>query len=240
MSTEKLNRWVAERRVPQRLLLSGSGNLLELALDTASKIIEEPLEKITLGLNQDVIISVDDEQPLKIGNPEAPDPLTVRGLIKWLHQTPVSKKRVLVLENLERTSRDAMHTWLKILEEPPKRVQFILTTRNHHQLPATILSRVTVLPIFDPVLTQFQTTAALFLESNNLIDRFNIINLLDKAEKDDPKSTQRFMNELLQISRQNPEYQSLLPTLFETYTDIQHNLNRRLVLEHLAIYMQNR
>jgi hypothetical protein len=240
MSVQKLDRWTNENRVPQRLLLSGSGDLLKLALSTASKIIDEPLEKITQGINQDVKISVDDEQSLKIGDHQNPESLSVRGLIKWLHQTPVSKRRVLVLENLERTSRDAMHTWLKILEEPPARAQFILTTKNHHQLPTTILSRLTVLPIAHVFAGENHTQAAEFLASKDLIDQFVIIDALEKTHKEDPKTTKRFMDELLQSARQNPEHQRLIPALFDAYTDIQRNINRRLVLEHLAIYMQNR
>lgn len=240
MSSEKLSDWVNRGGLPQRLLLSGNGNLFELALQTAASLIDEPLKQITQGINQDVKILADDEQTLKIGDTLSPEPQTVRGIIKWLHQTPVSKKRVLVLENLERTSRDAMHTWLKVFEEPPKRTQFILTTRNHHQLPATILSRLTVLPIPQPTHIQFETTAASFLESNNLLDRFSIIETLNKDHKDNPKSTKRFMDELLHLCRQNPDYHLLLPALFEAYSDIQRNINRRLVLEHLAIYMHNR
>ena len=240
MSAEKLNRWVSENRVPQRLLLSGSGNLLELGLKTASLILDEPLIKITQGINQDVKVSVDDEQSLKIGDRQNPESLSVRGLIRWLHQTPVSKRRVLVLENLERTSRDAMHTWLKILEEPPERAQFILTTKNHHQLPTTILSRLTVLPITDIPVTNHSTDASAFLASKDLIDQFQIIDALDKTQKDDPKIAKRFMDELLHEARQNPQYQRLIPAFFDAYTDIQRNINRRLVLEHLAIYMQNR
>jgi hypothetical protein len=240
MSHEKLDQWIEQKRVPQRLLLSGNGDLLALGLKTASQIINEPLDKITGGLNQDVKISVDDEQTLKIGDSQSPDPLSVRGLIRWLHQTPVSSRRVLVLENLERTSRDAMHTWLKVFEEPPERAQFILTTKNHHQLPTTILSRLTVLPINNESVLSDNTQAAEFLASENLIYQFKIIEALDKAHKEDPKVTKRFMDELLSRARQNQSYQSLIPTFFDAYTDIQRNVNRRLVLEHLAIFMQNR
>ncbi len=240
MLPPKLNHWLQRNNLPPRLLISGSGNLLSLGKQVASELLAEDLNTLSSGLNPDVKICADDNQSLKIGDTQNPDEMTVRGLIKWLHQTPISSHRVLILENINRTSRDAMQAWLKVLEEPPARAQFILTTKNHYQLPTTILSRVTVLPISHDETSQESTTEAqIFLESQDTITRFRIIEALDKSHKEDPKGTTQFMDELLHVARKDLKYQALLPLLFETYRDIQRNVNRRLTLEHLALQLQN-
>lgn len=241
MQHSKVSHWLKNNKLPARLLISGTGDLLTQGKIIASELLSEDLEVLSNGLNPDVKVCADDSQSLKIGDTQNPDEMTVRGLIKWLHQTPISRHRVLILENLERTSRDAMQAWLKVLEEPPARAQFILTTKNHYQLPTTILSRVTVLPISLNQAHQAPATEAQpFLESQDTITRFRIIESLDKKHKEDPKSTTQFMDELLHIARQDLKYQALLPLLFETYRDIQRNVNRRLTLEHLALQLQNR
>lgn len=241
MSQPKLDHWLKSQALPQRLLLSGSGDLWPLALKTAAELLQQDLAPIAAGLEADVKLCPDDLQTIRIGDRQTPDPLSVRGLIKWLNNTPVASRRILILQNLERTSRDAMQAWLKILEEPPPRAQFILTTQNHHQLPTTILSRVTVLPISNPdTQVAINSEADTFLSTTDLITQFRIIDDLDKSQKENPQATNQFMTDLLTLSRQQPQYQPLLPSLFTTHQDLSRNINRRLALEHLAITLQNR
>ncbi len=240
MFTPKLEHWLVQQKLPQRLLLSGSGDLVEVGLSITSQLLNEDLKMLSAGLNQDVKVCRDDQQSLKIGDSQNPHEMTVRGLIKWLYQTPVSSQRVLVLENIERTSRDAMQAWLKVLEEPPARAQFIITTQNHYQLPTTILSRATVLNINGAHHESYDTTdAETFLGTTDLITQFRIADDLDKQQKENPKATLHFMNDLLRLARCNQRYLGLVPQLFTAYTDIKRNVNRRLVLEHLAITLQN-
>jgi len=209
-------------------------------LAITSQLLSEDVNKLSSGQHQDVKICRDNEESLKIGDSQNPAEMSVRGLIKWLYQTPVSSRRVLVLENIERTSRDAMQAWLKVLEEPPARAQFIITTQNHYQLPTTILSRATVLSIKGSEGERNDSTdAETFLSTNDLITQFRIADDLDKQQKENPKATLNFMNDLLHLARQNPQYLNLVPQLFTAYTDIKRNVNRRLVLEHLAITLQN-
>jgi len=241
MSHPKIDRWINQGKLPQRLLLSGSGDLWSLGLSTAATLTGENLETLTNGLNADVKLCSADEKTLKIGDSQNPEPLSVRGLINWLNQTPVASHRILVLENLERTSRDAMQAWLKVFEEPPPRAQFILTTKNHHQLPITILSRVTVLSVANNNTTkEVSADIDTFLSTSDLITKFQQIDTLDKAQKDDPTITKRFVEDLMQHSRTQPRYQKWLPKLFKAHQDLNQNVNRRLVLEHLALQLQNK
>ncbi len=56
--------------------------------------------------------------------------------------SPVSvKKRVYIVDEVHMLSTPAFNALLKILEEPPEHLMFILATTELHKVPATILSR---------------------------------------------------------------------------------------------------
>jgi len=53
-------------------------------------------------------------------------------------------KRVYLLRNFYQSSLEAQNSFLKILEEPPERVLFVLTTNNVNNLIPTIVSRTII------------------------------------------------------------------------------------------------
>jgi DNA polymerase III delta prime subunit len=55
------------------------------------------------------------------------------------------KKTAIVAKNLENSTLEALNAFLKILEEPQENLFFILTTDNEASLPATIVSRCSVI-----------------------------------------------------------------------------------------------
>ena len=66
----------------------------------------------------------------------------VRSIRDEVFYTPsVAKYRVYIIDEVHMLSTGAFNALLKILEEPPKHVVFILATTEPHKLPATILSR---------------------------------------------------------------------------------------------------
>ncbi len=66
----------------------------------------------------------------------------IRELREEAYFTPtVAKYRVYIIDEVHMLSVGAFNALLKILEEPPKHVVFILATTEVHKLPATILSR---------------------------------------------------------------------------------------------------
>lgn len=73
--------------------------------------------------------------------PDAPGVGMVRGAEAWARLAPASARRTVILENADRLQDSARNAMLKILEEPPDTVRFILTTHRRASLMATILSR---------------------------------------------------------------------------------------------------
>lgn len=70
-----------------------------------------------------------------------------------------TKAHVVIIDNAERMSKAAANAFLKLLEEPPENIHFILTSHHPDQLLPTIRSRVQRITI-RPV-TEEQTNALL-------------------------------------------------------------------------------
>ncbi|NRA62027.1 MAG: AAA family ATPase [Psychrobium sp.] len=60
---------------------------------------------------------------------------------KILNSGLVSKRRIVVIDELHLLTVSASNALLKVLEEPPKHVYFLLSSSQHSQLAATIISR---------------------------------------------------------------------------------------------------
>jgi len=57
------------------------------------------------------------------------------------------RTRIYVLENFHLSSTPAQNSFLKLLEEPPSNVQFVLTTNNKNNLLPTIVSRTKIVKL---------------------------------------------------------------------------------------------
>lgn len=74
----------------------------------------------------------------------------VRALHERLIETGTSEYLCCLIRSIERMQDEATNAFLKILEEPPPRVVFLLTTQAQHSLRPTIVSRTRVL-LFQPL-----------------------------------------------------------------------------------------
>lgn len=249
----QINKWLASDVFPQRVLISGGSDAIEIAIETASQLQGTNREKLEKGIHLDTMIFRDKGKSFKIDWSDAAkkddqgEYENVRGMIKWAHQKPSEGRyRIIVLENFERVSRDAPHAMLKLIEEPPTNVVFLFTTKNHHQLLDTIISRMTVIRLprengdFE-ISEEIQS----FFDSKSLIGKFQIIDALDKESKAgknkkiDRTAFFEFLENCILHARFFEQYQKYLPILFETYQAISKNQNTRLTLERLAVKITN-
>lgn len=67
-----------------------------------------------------------------------------RKLMKEINYIPMSKYRVIIIDECHRISPSAWDALLKTLEEPPEHVMFILCTTDETALPETIRSRAPI------------------------------------------------------------------------------------------------
>ncbi|MBE3563847.1 MAG: AAA family ATPase [Hydrogenibacillus schlegelii] len=82
---------------------------------------------------------------------EADGPLVgiddVRAWIEWVHRAPLAgARRVVVVEQAERLTREAQNALLKVLEEPPTTAHFVLLTARPGRLLPTVRSRLYPVP----------------------------------------------------------------------------------------------
>ncbi|AWG43115.1 hypothetical protein CR532_04020 [Candidatus Borreliella tachyglossi] len=67
----------------------------------------------------------------------------IRKIQSWAFSEK-NKRKVIYINEIENLSFNVYNALLKILEEPPLNIYFILTTRNKNKIPKTILSRLRV------------------------------------------------------------------------------------------------
>jgi DNA polymerase-3 subunit gamma/tau len=65
----------------------------------------------------------------------------VRNMAAWAVIAPVGKRKTVILQNADTANESTRNAMLKILEEPPETVRFILTSSRRAAVIATILSR---------------------------------------------------------------------------------------------------
>lgn len=80
----------------------------------------------------------------------------IRNFSSWAHLSSQDKKKILIIENADLMSESARNALLKILEEPPQDVVFILTTTRRSSMLPTILSRVRTYNFFERTVEQQQ------------------------------------------------------------------------------------
>jgi DNA polymerase III delta prime subunit len=236
----KIEKWLARNYFPQRVLLSGDKNSWDIALNIASKLQKVSLEKIKNQTHFDSLVLADHDEKIKIGSLENPEKFTARGLKAWATQKPVAAYRLVLIENFERMTRESIQTCLKILEEPPAKTLFIFTTKNHHQLPATILSRMTIVRITgNETFFEISNEAKLFIKSKDLIEKFGIIQIITQQSKEQKskKIITNFIEDLIKIAKTHPIYQPYLEILLESHQSLFKNINAKLTLERLALHL---
>ena len=73
----------------------------------------------------------------------------VRAVSSWLRVKPAGKAKTLIIERADTMQDAARNALLKILEEPPEAVYFILTAEKRSAVMPTILSRVRCYPFVE-------------------------------------------------------------------------------------------
>jgi DNA polymerase-3 subunit gamma/tau len=120
-----------------------------------ARILNDPANAAVLQAGQGTLQEPSDDDPLlqRIGQGTASvvieqDAASHRGIddIRALQEAittaPVEgETRVVILDEVHMLSNDAFNALLKVIEEPPSRVVFVLATTELHKVPMTIQSR---------------------------------------------------------------------------------------------------
>jgi len=142
------------------------------------------------------------------------------------------KIRVYLFENFHLSSLPAQNAFLKILEEPPKNVVFVLSTDNPHKILPTIISRLKVVNLKDEkvkelaadkekLITEFLKKEKIDFSLAEKVSLDELILFFRKRLKDDKKNS-LILKEILKVR-----------SLMET-----NNLNSTLAFDHLLIFIK--
>lgn len=104
-----------------------------------------------------------------------------------------SLRRVFIIKNAELMNEAAQNALLKVLEEPPQNVVFILLVSSRTLLLQTVLSRCTLLSA-DNTADSADQTAQKFLELALKGKEYEMLSLLQPLEKDRRASENFFLN----------------------------------------------
>ena len=145
--TETLKRQVASGRLSHAYLFTGTrgtgkttcAKILSRAVNCQNPVDGNPCNQCPacLGIENGSILDV---LELDAASNNGVD--QVRALRDEAIYAPANvKKRVYIVDEVHMLSVPAFNALLKILEEPPEHLMFILATTELHKVPATILSR---------------------------------------------------------------------------------------------------
>ena len=145
--TDTLRRQVAEGRTAHAYLFTGTrgtgkttcARILAKAINCLHPIDGAPCNECEAcrGIDEGTLLDITE---LDAASNNGVD--QVRALREEAVYTPaVLKKRVYIIDEVHMLSTPAFNALLKILEEPPEHLVFILATTELHKVPATILSR---------------------------------------------------------------------------------------------------
>lgn len=145
--TDVLKNEVSSGRISHAYLFTGSrgtgktscAKILAKAINCQSPENGNPCGKC------EICLSIESEKTLDIAEIDAASNNSVENIRDMREEivfTPaICKYRVYIVDEVHMLSQGAFNAFLKILEEPPSYVVFILATTELHKIPATIMSR---------------------------------------------------------------------------------------------------
>ncbi len=131
--TDILKLATKKKRISHGYLLVGPHGVGKTSV---ARILAHAINEVDYHLDQNDIdiIEIDGASNNSVEN--------IREIISKSHIAPSkSKKKIYIIDEVHMLSKGAFNAFLKILEEPPKHLIFILATTDEHKLPETIISR---------------------------------------------------------------------------------------------------
>ncbi len=151
------------------------------------------------------------------------------------------QKRIYLFQDFHLSSLEAQNTFLKVLEEPPHQVQFILTTNNPNSLLATIRSRTKIINLENkPVLGLDKNieTALLTLIKEKKLNILSNIKFISKTKEDGLKILDQiilFFKNRLTSDKNSP---LILKEILKKKSLMEsNNLNPQLTIDHILIFI---
>jgi replication-associated recombination protein RarA len=151
------------------------------------------------------------------------------------------KTRIYFLENFHLSSIPAQNSFLKLLEEPPSNVQFVLTTDNKNSLLPTIISRVKIVKLIEK---QSSEVDEQFIapEINGLLKQTRTGVPLSSFKITDKESAKKILLQLINFFRDKIDSDKNAPIILKEILRLNsllenNNLNPQLTVDQGLIFI---
>lgn len=130
-----LDKLVEKDAVPQALLFHGPKGTGKTSAARILAMELNPGERNQILLGESVsVVEIDSASNGSVAD--------IRNLIESLRYSSGAEYRVIILDEAHSITREGFNALLKVLEEPPLNVIFVLVTTEPHKIPDTVLSRL--------------------------------------------------------------------------------------------------
>lgn len=225
--TNTLDAFLASSSQPQAYLFISREGGLDLAVNFASKITQQPAPNTDI-VNFDTTVA---------------DGINgVRDMLRLASLMPVTTDRkVVILQNMQSASTQMLNALLKTLEEPPRHTVFILLSSR--PLLNTVMSRCQVFVL--PHQTFEESTSSELVEAMDILikhttagtaERMSLVNTL--ANLDDElllQAIEQWMYRLVSELRTTPQKVTAARNAMETLQALKGNFNKKMILQNFVI-----
>lgn len=233
---QQIEQEFAANNIAHTMLISGfdSVTCLEFAKDLAMLIGCENKNicgeckfctRFLAGSNTDCFVYSNDEAT-KLGIEE------VRILKQNLTLSTEANARIVIIQNVERLSIPCLNALLKILEEPPSKVYFVLTAQNYKEVLPTIVSRSRIYLMENKHINN--GTEEWVKKISNVKSRTDGLMLAEEMSKETDENLKIFFLSFIDFLKNNAEY-GFLEEVQKSYNLINQNVNSRIALEVLFL-----
>lgn len=211
---DKLKKILSSKEVPQSFLLSGPkgagktsvARIIARAVNCKDSQNGEPCGKCdnckTVLKNSDLdVIEIDAASNRGIDD--------IRNLKESSYLLPSKlKKKVFIIDEVHMLTKEAFNALLKVIEEPPEHVIFILCTTDENKIPETILSRLVKIEFRRGIKAELFKSMERIIEGEKLEIDKESLELLAKDSDGSFRNLQKSLNEVVmeygkKISKEN-------------------------------------
>ncbi len=121
----------------------------------------------------------------------------IRNLKESAYLSPVNlKKKVVIIDEVHMLTKEAFNALLKVLEEPPKNLIFVLCTTDDNKIPETVMSRLCQLRFYKGNEASLKKSLDKIIKGEKIEIDDEAIDLLIKKSDGSFRNLQRNFNEL--------------------------------------------
>lgn len=128
----------------------------------------------------------------------------IRDFLDNIYYAPsYGRFKVYLIDEVHMLSRYSFNALLKILEEPPEHVKFILVTTEYHKLPKTIVSRCLQFYLKPLSVSQIVTKLVYICDIEQIVVEENVLKLLAYEAKGSMRDALNLLEQAILLSNNN-------------------------------------